>query len=631
MTDPKLNGNAPPSPVSSIDEFTSTPFDFIICGGGTAGLAVAARLSENPSVNVGIVEAGKYKIGDPLVDTPATFMHMFEDPEYDWCLYTAPQPGNNNKVHHIPRGKLLGGSSGINYMMYVRGSLQDYDDWAALTGDQGWSAASMKRYMRKHQVHLPYSNKRTRSNMRVQTLEPINAASPLAPEHHGTTGPIRTSFNDALLPIEHDFVKACGATANLPDMPLDAWSGDHIGFYHTLGAVARTGPNKGKRSYAGREYYEANRSRPNLKLLCEARVNKVLLDGTRATGVSVTFQGTEYTIRASREVIVCGGTIQSPQILELSGIGDPDVLDAAGVNCLIENRGVGANVQDHSLTVIIWSMQPGTITTDTLAQVPDAASAAAKQYVETGTGPLSSIASTQGFIPARSILSPSELDDIVQSIRAIKPVSPFHEKQLDQVVAHLESNISANLQLVFLPGTVDKDGVEHQRDLFRPPPPGEPVGATAALCLQYPVSRGYIHIQNNDPSTPPTIQPNYITHDADVTVLAAFLRWADKVSHASPLNTSIANRSLPDPSLDLQDLEQAKQAVRDVVVGEYHICGSVAMGDALDSRLRVKGVEGLRVVDASVFPNNVSGNIMSSVYAVAERGAEIIREDWGLV
>ncbi|KAL4987458.1 hypothetical protein BDW68DRAFT_177829 [Aspergillus falconensis] len=597
------------SPVTSIEEFITTPFDFIICGGGTAGLAIAARLSENPGVNVGIVEAGKYRIGDPLIDTPATFMQMFEDPEYDWCLYTAPQTGNNGKVHHIPRGRVLGGSSAINYMMYVRGSLQDYDDWAALVGDEGWTAASMKTYMRKH-----------------QTLEPVNpeckiAASPIAPEHHGTTGPIRTSFNDAHLPIEDDFVKACAETANLPNMPVDAWSGDHIGFYHTLGAVARTGPNRGKRSYAGREYYDANRSRPNLKLLCQARVNRVILGGTRATGVSITFQGQEFTVPASREVIVSGGTIQSPPILELSGIGDPDVLAAAGVECRIENRGVGANVQDHSVTVIIWQMQPGVVTGDTLTQVPDAAAAALRQYTESGTGPLSSIGSTQGFIPVKSIVSESELAEIVQSIRDIKPSSAFHAKQLQQVIAHLESDTSANLQLVLLPCTVDANGAEHQRGLFAQPPAGEPVGLTAALCLQYPVSRGSIHISSNGISLSPTHYPTKLHHPLRRRLPPRrFLRWVDKVGHASPLASSISRRSLPDPSVDLQDLEQAKQAVRDVVVGEYHFCGSVAMGDALDSRLRVKGAEGLRVVDASVFPNNVSGNIMSSVYAVAERG-----------
>ncbi|OJJ53544.1 hypothetical protein ASPSYDRAFT_51043 [Aspergillus sydowii CBS 593.65] len=616
----RLDSNGQASPASSVEEFTQTAFDFIICGGGTAGCAIAARLSEDPNVTVGIVEAGKYRIDDPAIDTPAGFFQTFENPEYDWCLYTAPQTANNGRVHHMPRGKVLGGSSAINYMMYVRGSLQDYDDWAELAGDEGWSAASMKEYMRKH-----------------QTLESVNTAivdapSPLVAENHGTTGPIRTSFNDAYLPIDHEIVKAAAETTSLPNKPVDAWSGDHIGFYHSLGAIARSGPNAGKRSYAGREYYDANSSRPNLKLLCEARVNRVLLDGTRATGVSITLDGEEYTVSATREVIICGGTIQSPQILELSGIGDPAILAAAGVECKVENPAVGANVQDHSLSLIIWDLHPGVVSLDTLYQVPEAMEGAVKQYAETGTGPLSAVSGTQGFFPAKRILSESELAEVIQSIRDIKPTTPFHEKQLQLVIAHLESDISANMQFVFLPATFNaKDGLEHQSKLLSPPGPGQPAGASAALCIQYPVSRGYIHIQSNDPAQPPTIQPNYITQEADITLIAAFLRWADKVGLAPSVSSSIAKRTFPRPGLDLQDLSQAKQAVREVVAGEYHICGSVAMGDALDSNLRVKGVQGLRVADASVFPNNVSGNIMSSVYAVAERAADLVKRDYGLV
>ncbi|KAL3456964.1 hypothetical protein BJX64DRAFT_29240 [Aspergillus heterothallicus] len=607
------------SPVSSVEEFTQTPFDFIVVGGGTAGLVIAARLSEDPNVTVGVVEAGKYKINDPLIDTPTAFVQTFENPEYEWCMYTTPQAANRGKSHHIPRGKVLGGSSAINYMMYVRGSLQDYDDWAALAGDDGWSANSMQQYMRKH-----------------QTLEPIDpaaqdTAAPCIAEFHGTSGPIHTTFNPAQLPIETDFVKAAGELTGLPKKPVDAWSGDHIGFYHTLGTVTRSGPHKGKRSYAGRDYYEVNSSRPNLKLLCEANVSKVVLDGTRATGVSFTYQGQEYEVSAKREVIVSGGTIKSPQILELSGIGDPEVLSAAGVDVKVENRAVGANVQDHVITVVGFNALPGVMTLDTLYQVPEAMQAVLKEYVETGGGPLSAVGNTQGFFPAKKILSDAELAEIVQSIRETKPVSEFHAKQLEQIIAHLESDISANLQVVLLTGTVDPiNGVEHQSKMFAPAAPGELGGVSAALCVQYPVARGSIHIQTNDPTAAPVINPNYIGHEADVTLLAAFARWADQVGKSEPAKTSFAGRSFPKEPLDLQDLEQAKEAVRDAVAGEYHICGSVALGDALDSRLRVKGVEGLRVADASIFPNNVSGNIVSTVYAVGEKAADLIKEDYGL-
>lgn len=453
---------------------------------------------------------------------------------------------------------------------------------------------------------------------------------PLVGHFHGTGGPLRTGFNDTVLPVEVDTIKACDEVTGMTTKPADPWSGDHIGFYHTLGSVYRTGPNRGKRSYAASGYYEENRARPNLKVLCEANINRVVLDdgNKRATGVILAHGDREYKVPAGREVIVCGGTIKSPQILELSGIGDPTVLKAAGVQCKVANPAVGANVQDHSMTLIVWEVQPQSLTMDSLHQLPEAMQDALAQYQKTQGGPLACVSSMQGFFPVKRVMSEAELASVVQSIRNIKPTSAVHEKQLALIIAHLESNHSANLQLVLVPATANTDGIEHQRHVFPPREAGKPAGVTFALCLQYPVARGHIHIDDADPTKPPIIQPNYAGHDADAAVLAAALRWGDKVGQSHHLKSTLAKWSVPPSSVDLQDLDQAKQAVHDNVLGEYHICGSVAMGDALDSRLKVKGVEGLRVADASVFPNNVSGNIQSSVYAVAEKAADLIKEDW---
>lgn len=319
---------------------------------------------------------------------------------------------------------------------------------------------------------------------------------PVVDEFHGTSGPVRTNFNDTILPVEYDVIKACEEVTGVLNKPVDPWSGDHIGFYNTLGSVCRVGPNRGKRSYAARGYYEPNKARPNLKVLCDALVNKVVLDGNKATGVSLTYDGREHTVSAQREVIVCGGTLKSPQILELSGIGDPAVLEAAGVQCKVENPAVGANLQDHSLSLTIVEVQSGVMTMDTLYQVPEAMQHALKQYTETNGGPLSCISSMQGFFPAKKVMSETELNAVVQSIRDIKPTSAFHEKQLAQIIAHLESDDSANLQMVLIPATGNVDGVEHQREIFPPRPADQPAGLTFAICLQYPVSRGYVHIES---------------------------------------------------------------------------------------------------------------------------------------
>ncbi|KAJ6190223.1 hypothetical protein N7519_000244 [Penicillium mononematosum] len=594
------------NPTCAIEEFTRTTFDYVICGGGTAGLSLAVRLSENPAVTVGVIEAGKYRIGDPLVDTPAAFPQMFENPEYDWCVYSVPQEGNRGVAHHIPRGKLLGGSSGINYMMYVRGSTKDYDNWAELVEDDGWTGNICSTIC---------------ENIRYDpiTLEPIDpsitdrSTMPLVGEFHGTSGPIRTGFNDSILPVENDIIKACEDVTGITNKPHDPWSGDHIGFYHTLGAVIRTGPNKGKRSYAARGYYEENRAtRPNLKVLCEALVNRVVLDGNKATGVSLTHEGVEYQVSARREVIVSGGTIQSPQILELSGIGDPEVLKAAGVECKVANSAVGGNVIDHALSFIVMEVQPGIMTLR--HPVPSARG--------NGSCPKT------GFFPAKAILSETELAEIIQSIRDIKPNSAFHAKQLEQTIANLKDGHSANMQFVTVPGSMNPDAIGHQGNIILPRSADQPGGVTLAACLQYPVSRGSIHIESADPTKHPIVNPNYGGHPADISLLAAFLRWCDKVTESERVKSSFLRRAFPDPNVNLQDMDAAREAVHNLVVGEYHISGSVAMGAALDARLRVKGVEGLRVVDASVLPNNVSGNIVSTVYAIAEKAADLIREDW---
>ncbi|KAG9789513.1 Dehydrogenase [Exophiala dermatitidis] len=612
----------------SVEEFVQQQsYDYIICGGGTAGLTVAARLTENPEVTVGVIEAGKNRLGDALVDTPALFLQMLGNKEYDWTFDTVPQVGNKSKIHHVPRGRALGGSSAINYMMYVRGSDQDYDDWAELANDPAWSSAKLKEYMRKH-----------------QTLEPIDervtdrTCMPFVGDNHGTSGPVRTSFNDFRLPLEDDIVKAADQATGFDKKPIDPWSGDHIGFYNTLGTVVRTGADKGKRSYAARGYFQANQHRPNLKVITESLVSRVILDENKtATGVEFIHNGHKYTIRANREVIVAGGAINTPQILELSGIGDPKVLEAAGIECLVDLPSVGANYQDHVASAIVYQLAPDQLSGDSIYK-PEVMAEAQKALAEMQGGPLTAIQSVQGFFSCSLFLEPGELDEIVASTRKTQedPSAPaFQKKQLDKVIAHLRDPHSANLQFVFIAATADMvHGVQDQSKLW--PPPSDtsgatPDGITLAVCVQYPVSRGHVHIRSADPTVHPEVDPGYLSHEADVAVLAAGIKFIESLARAPALQGKLGPRIQPSrkdfPHLDAVDARRA--AVREFCLGEYHSCGSCAMGDTVDSRLRVLGgVEKLRVVDASVFPNNVSGNIVSSVYMLAEKAADLIKEDW---
>jgi choline dehydrogenase-like flavoprotein len=268
-----------------------------------------------------------------------------------------------------------------------------------------------------------------------------------------------------------------------------------------LATVTRKGPNKGKRSYAARGYIAPNHTRPNLKVLCETRVNKVLIDeDNKVTGVSITHDGNEYEVAVAREVILSAGSVSSPQILELSGIGDPAILEAAGVPCKVENAAIGANLQDHAISFVSWEVKPDILTGDVMRRVPEALPAAIKQYSETQDGPLAAVPNIMGFYSAKSLLSNSELQTVIQNIREIEPTTEFHAKQLQQVIANLNDEDSSNVQVVLVPALMSPEGdTKHQGKLFLDADP-EKSGVTAVVGIQNPVSRGYIHIQSSGKS-----------------------------------------------------------------------------------------------------------------------------------
>lgn len=403
---------------------------------------------------------------------------------------------NRNLVHAVVRGKMLGGSSAINYMMYVRGSSQDYDDWAEF-GDSSWSSAEMQKYFRKHQTFEPLDESiKDRSVM------------PFVEEFHGTDGPIRTSFNSFRVPFEDDFMRTCDEVAGMMKKPRDPWSGDHIGFYSSLGCADRNFL-KGTRSYSASGYLAPNLGRPNLKVLTEATASQVLLEGHKATGVRFMHGGQTYTVPARHEVIVSCGVFQSPQILELSGIGDAEILKSAGVECKVALPAVGANLQDHVLTGAVYKLAPGETSVDALHD-PDTATQAQEIYGKDATGPLAAMSTCMGFLPYSSLVSPQELEETVESIRKTPSKTPFEEKQREQIIANLKSPISANVQIILIPatGSFTDEAIADESKLFAvPESPSDPHGVTWVIGAQYPVSRGTVHIKSSDPMEHPSIDP----------------------------------------------------------------------------------------------------------------------------
>lgn len=603
----------------SAEEFLKHEYDYVICGGGTAGLVIATRLAERRDVKVGVIEAGKSKLGDPAIDTPAMCLSLVSNPEYDWLYKTVPQEHHNNIVHHVPRGKLLGGSSAINYMVYVRGQSSEYDDWAEIVGDDGWSANNMMHYMRKHQSLEPLSKE-----IKDKTSYPFIASN------HGTEGPIKTSFSESVSPLDEALLAAAEEVAANVSKPTDPWGGDHLGFYHGLASIKRTGPNRGKRSYAAGDYFLPMSSQSNLKVVTESTVARVVLEGSAATGVEFINSGVRRLVKAKQEVVVCGGVIASPQMLELSGIGDPNVLEKAGVKCLVDLPSVGQDLQDHLMGFLSTQLAPGVHSGDSM-RFPEVFSAVQKQYTESGSGPLAEGATTCGYLPASTILEPAEMAEVVRLLQQGPHESEFQAKQMQQTARQIQSDKSANLYFSYIPKTVDITPAtvgDQGTALTRMIGPEEPDAIVLNCSLQFCGSRGWTHIQSSDPFAHPALNPRYSSNEADTILRAAGLRFLDKLVRADKVKAMIGKRTEPPENIDLASIEESRKAAKETILGQYHLCGSCAMGHTVDSKLRVKGVKNLRVADASVFPGNVSGNIQGTVYAVAEKAADLIKADF---
>lgn len=297
--------------------------------------------------------------------------------------------------------------------------------------------------------------------------------------------------------------------------------------------------------------------------------------------------------------------------------------------CQVENKAIGENLQDHILTVLCPSLRDGVQSLDILNQ-PDKLGEFMQMYAKDQDGPLAGTSSAQGFFPYKKFATSQELANTIASIENIETQTPFVKKQRAKIIEHLKDDRSATLQLMFAPLTPNPAAAkEDPTKLWAPIPLDQRHGVTLVASLQYPVSRGSVHIRFPSIEEPPLIDPAYLKNEADLNVLSAGVKFLHLLSQAEPLVSKLnGERVWPRPELDLTKSEDSKQAVLEYYQSVWHYCGTVAMGDALDSRLRVKGAERLRVVDASVFPSHVSGNIMSSVYMVAERAADIIKEDW---
>ena len=545
-------------PTSDLSDSMTQDYDYIVIGAGSAGCVLANRLSADPSNNVLLLEAGT-KDWNPWIHVPVGYFKTMHNPATDWCYMTEPDKGIDGRKLQWPRGKVLGGSSSLNGLLYVRGQKEDYDRWEAL-GNKGWSFKDVLPYFKK-------SEDQERG----------------ADEYHGIGGLLKVSDLRLRRPIADMFIKAAEQIGIPFNKDYNGAEQEGVGYFQQTA-------HKGFRWSTAKGFLKPARSRSNLTIITHAHTSRILFDdivkekgdAPKAVGVEYLRKGKLHTVSANKEIILSAGAIGSPQILQLSGVASTELLNKHLIPVVKDLPGVGQNLQDHLQIRLVFKTKQNTLNDELNSYFKQFK--VGLQYVLKRTGALT-LAASQIVIFTKT---KPELD---------RPDIQFH----------------------FQPLSADKpgDGV-HPFSAF-----------TTSVCQLRPHSSGHLEIKSTDPLQHPAIHPNYLSDERDLAVAVESIKVARRIAEAPALASEILDEYVP--GREFQTDEELLLAARKYSQTIYHPTSTCKMGHddmaVVDDRLRVHGIQGLRVADASIMPEITSGNTNAPSIMIGEKASDMILED----
>ncbi|KAI0030331.1 alcohol oxidase [Vararia minispora EC-137] len=571
------------SRLATVEQVSHRDFDYIIVGGGTAGLVLANRLSEDPSKTVLVLEAGGAHFDDPTIKSPASFGKTFGDAEYDWLLNTTPQEHSDGVSYYWARGKGLGGSSGVNIFNWERPSKEDINIWEEL-GNPGWNWKNYLRYSMRSERFIPPTDEEVEEEGLTYDMN-----------IHGTDGPVVVAFPNTRSGFDLDFAETLGKHGFKKLIDPLSGSRDGVGFELTT-----INPATNTRSYSSEAYLEPILGRSNLSVLIQAFVTKITSSVSEgeliASGVEFIVDGKIYWVGAKAEVILSAGAIKSPQVLELSGIGDPAILNRLGIEVKLDLPSVGTNVQDHLLCGVSYELtDEAAAKFITLDPVVNSAQPeeGAEVHEKGGDSTVAWIA-----IGTNTLLAATTLDR-AKDIQALAPKSGDALGLTEQYMIQHRCLDAPALEIALYPGFLSSPNL---------PTPGK---KHISLCASFnrPFSRGTIHAASSNPLVNPEINPHYFQEKFDEECYVEQIKFMPREVNPGP---------------DITD-DNLIPWLRKSMGSMFHVIGSTAMlprekGGVVDSQLRVYGTRNLRVVDLGVVPLHFAAHPQATVYAIAEQG-----------